>query len=67
MGCNDWMNSKGIAEEAKYGGFFLTLGGNGHLWYEPVTPMHNDCNNLQSLFVDSSLNWGNTQGKMFQN
>ena len=33
---NDWMNSKGIAEDVKCGRFYLTLGSDACLWYESI-------------------------------
>ena len=37
LSSNDWMNSQGIAEDAKCGRFCLKLDGNAYLWYELIT------------------------------
>ena len=60
MNSNDWMNSQGIAEDAKCGRFCLTLGGDAHLWYEFVTPVGNDWNNLQRCFCRQFSKVGQT-------
>ena len=39
---NEWMNSQGIAEEAKCARLCLTLGGYTNLWCESVNPVGND-------------------------
>ena len=54
---NHWMNSQSIAEDAKYGRFYLTFGGDACLWYESITPVGNDWNHLKgNFFPDNSLN-----------
>ena len=43
---NNLMNSKGIAENAKCGRFYLTLGGDGHFWYRSKSLLGTDYENL---------------------
>ena len=56
--CNVWMNSQGIAEYAKCDLFCLILDSENHLWYESITPVGNEGNNLQRFFfTENYLNW----------
>ena len=62
---DDWMNSHGIVEGVKCVRFHLTLGCDSHLWYESITPVANDWNNLQRLFWRWFSKLGLTQ-ELFQ-
>ena len=49
--CNhDWMNLQDIAEDVKCGRYCLTLGDDACLWYDSMTPLSTDWNNLKKTF-----------------
>ena len=60
------MNSQEIAEDTKCSMFCFTLGVDAHLWYESITPVGNDWNNLQRLFHVQFSKLGQTQGELFK-
>ena len=62
---DDWMNSKGVAEDAKCDQLYFTLDGNTCLCYEPITPVGNDWNHVQRLFCRQLSQLGQTQ-ELFQ-
>ena len=63
---NDFMNSQGIVEEEKCARFCLTLAEDSCLWYESITPVHTDWNQLQRLFPRKFSKLGQTQEELFQ-
>ena len=61
----DWMNVHHFVEGIKAHRFCLTLTGQGRLWYESLTPINVDWEDLHNLFRQQYSKIGNTRKQLF--
>ena len=62
---NDWMNTYVSAKDVKVEHFCLTSVGKPRLWFEYLTPIALDWNDLQAQFSQQYSCIGNTHKKLF--